>query len=637
MRWLLLKDLQILRRSPLLVALLVVYPIVIALLIGFALSRGPAEAARRLPQPGAAGGERDRPRRPDDRRRRSTRASCSSAIEPIRVHTRAEAIDKVKSGRRARRADHPGRRHAEARRRASQPRAGRGDLQRRGPGQGALRGPGRSPRAWRRPTRRSPDTFKNVAAQRPQPAARRRAASICSASTLDILGLQQGQDDPRRDDRARCPTGRRTASRSSRSPQFARLAIDNLDLSDPVLPLDRQPGPGQADVVLKGKRVPLDAFAVAVAVTVSLMFVTLLLAAGMLALEREENAFVRLVRGLVSRTGLLVEKVVLAALCAVPGDAADAGRDRPVRDARLEPLPALAARAGGRRARRSAAMGVAIGGVTREVRAASLLAFVLSLPIAFLALVPVRLGVRGPLRRDPRDLGGCSRSSPRSTRWTPRSTARAATARAAAAPRDPDRGLRARSRGWRCGASPEPTTGARRARLSCTAMAFPATRLRRLRKTGVLRDLVRETELAVAPPRLPDVRRARPRRPRADRGDAGDRPALDLRTRSRRPARPPRSASRPCCCSGSRPRRTRRAPAPTTTRASSSSPTRAIKDAHPDLVVITDVCLCEYTDHGHCGVVRDDGEVDNDARSSCSPAPRSRRPRPAPTSSRRAT
>jgi porphobilinogen synthase len=38
---------------------------------------------------------------------------------------------------------------------------------------------------------------------------------------------------------------------------------------------------------------------------------------------------------------------------------------------------------------------------------------------------------------------------------------------------------------------------------------------------------------------------------------------------------------------------------------------RALKEAHPDLVVITDVCLCEYTAHGHCGFVRD-GEVDND-------------------------
>jgi porphobilinogen synthase len=39
---------------------------------------------------------------------------------------------------------------------------------------------------------------------------------------------------------------------------------------------------------------------------------------------------------------------------------------------------------------------------------------------------------------------------------------------------------------------------------------------------------------------------------------------------------------------------------------------RALKRDLPDLVVITDVCLCEYTDHGHCGVIRD-GDVDNDA------------------------
>ncbi len=43
---------------------------------------------------------------------------------------------------------------------------------------------------------------------------------------------------------------------------------------------------------------------------------------------------------------------------------------------------------------------------------------------------------------------------------------------------------------------------------------------------------------------------------------------------------------------------------------------RAIKSEKPDVIVITDVCLCEYTDHGHCGVVRRTGEsftVDNDA------------------------
>ncbi len=39
---------------------------------------------------------------------------------------------------------------------------------------------------------------------------------------------------------------------------------------------------------------------------------------------------------------------------------------------------------------------------------------------------------------------------------------------------------------------------------------------------------------------------------------------------------------------------------------------RAIKEAHPELTVVTDVCLCGYTGHGHCGVVRGDGELDND-------------------------
>ncbi len=39
---------------------------------------------------------------------------------------------------------------------------------------------------------------------------------------------------------------------------------------------------------------------------------------------------------------------------------------------------------------------------------------------------------------------------------------------------------------------------------------------------------------------------------------------------------------------------------------------RALKEAQPELVVITDLCLCEYTDHGHCGVLDDDGSVRND-------------------------
>jgi ABC-2 type transport system permease protein len=107
----------------------------------------------------------------------------------------------------------------------------------------------------------------------------------------------------------------------------------------------------------------------------------------MLALEREEHAFGRLVRGLVSRTTLVAEKVILAALCAwVLAVLLVCGLGLFV-DIAWEKAPlwllvlALAATAFG-------AMGVAIGGLAREVRAASLLAFLLSLPIAFLALVP---------------------------------------------------------------------------------------------------------------------------------------------------------------------------------------------------------------------------------------------------------
>ena len=118
------------------------------------------------------------------------------------------------------------------------------------------------------------------------------------------------------------------------------------------------------------------------------MFITLLLAAGTLALEREENAFSRLVRGLVSTTGLLAEKAALAAACSVVVCLLMLAGPRPVRGPRLGPLPALARRAGGRRRSRSPRSGWRSAALTREVRAASLLAFMLCLPLAFLALVP---------------------------------------------------------------------------------------------------------------------------------------------------------------------------------------------------------------------------------------------------------
>jgi ABC-2 type transport system permease protein len=117
------------------------------------------------------------------------------------------------------------------------------------------------------------------------------------------------------------------------------------------------------------------------------MFITLLLAAGLLAVEREENAFTRLVRGLVSQTALLAGKAGLAALCSTGvcllmlaglGLFVDLDWGR-------FPLWLVAVAAG---ALAFAALGLAIGALTREVRAASLLAFMLALPLAFLALVP---------------------------------------------------------------------------------------------------------------------------------------------------------------------------------------------------------------------------------------------------------
>jgi ABC-2 type transport system permease protein len=157
---------------------------------------------------------------------------------------------------------------------------------------------------------------------------------------------------------------------------FATLAIDNLGVSNDVLRSVGTPVKVK-QTIIGGKRTPLDTFAAAVAVTVSLMFLTLLLASGLLALEREENAF-----------ALLVEKISLAALGSVAVTLlmllALGGFFIELDWARF-PLWLLALVGG---AVAFAALGVAIGGLAREVRAASLLAFLLSLPVAFLALVP---------------------------------------------------------------------------------------------------------------------------------------------------------------------------------------------------------------------------------------------------------
>src|ERR1700729_1095679 len=97
MRWLLVKDLQILKRSPLLVGLLVVYPIVIALMIGFALSSPPGKPKVALYDAVPPG--QTKLRLGNQEISISMYANeLSQSMEPIKVGSREEAIAKVKNG-----------------------------------------------------------------------------------------------------------------------------------------------------------------------------------------------------------------------------------------------------------------------------------------------------------------------------------------------------------------------------------------------------------------------------------------------------------------------------------------------------------------------------------------------------------
>src|SRR5437016_3798850 len=142
-------------------------------------------------------------------------------------------------------------------------------------------------------------------------------------------------------------------------------------------------------------------------------------------------------------------------------------------------------------------------------------------------------------------------------------------------------------------------------------MAFPATRMRRLRRTGLLRGMVRETELTPAHLVQPlfvelvtDSRTPIEAMPGVDRlsishavEDASAAQDLGI------PA---------VLLFGIPSHKDDQASGAYDEEGVVQLATRAIKEALPELVVITDVCLCEYTSHGHCGVVRPDGHVDND-------------------------
>ncbi|HZB06486.1 MAG TPA: porphobilinogen synthase [Thermoleophilaceae bacterium] len=141
-------------------------------------------------------------------------------------------------------------------------------------------------------------------------------------------------------------------------------------------------------------------------------------------------------------------------------------------------------------------------------------------------------------------------------------------------------------------------------------MPFPATRLRRLRKTGVMRELVRETTLTPADLVLPIFVQLGEDRTPVEAMPGVERMSISHAVEEAGEAH---SLGIPAVLLFG-------VPAEKDEQGSGAFDdegvvqlaVRAIKDAHPDLLVITDVCLCAYTSHGHCGVVLDDGTVDND-------------------------
>jgi porphobilinogen synthase len=139
--------------------------------------------------------------------------------------------------------------------------------------------------------------------------------------------------------------------------------------------------------------------------------------------------------------------------------------------------------------------------------------------------------------------------------------------------------------------------------------AFPATRLRRLRRTGALRDLVRETSLSVddlvmplfvAPEALPNERLPGMARHTVESVVQECEELLRLGVKSvilfGLPDGKDEEGSGAWIDDG------------VVQRA-----LRALRSRFPELLLMTDVCLCEYTSHGHCGVVDASGAVDNDA------------------------
>src|SRR5215217_1120640 len=141
-------------------------------------------------------------------------------------------------------------------------------------------------------------------------------------------------------------------------------------------------------------------------------------------------------------------------------------------------------------------------------------------------------------------------------------------------------------------------------------MSFPATRLRRLRRIEPLRDLVRETDLTAEHLVQPLFITAG----EGVREPIDSMPGMERLSISEAVAEVTEIAA-----TGVRAVILFGIPASKDEVGSEAyddegvvqMAVRALKEAHPEVIVITDVCLCEYTSHGHCGIVRG-GEIDND-------------------------
>jgi ABC-2 family transporter protein len=377
MRALLVKDVLILRRSRLLVGVLVVYPIAIALLIGLAISRAPAKPKVAIVDetpPGQTVSVGNR-RVPVD----AYAEQVFSQVAPVRVDTRARAVKKIEAGEVLAAVVIPANVAA---------RLGSGLKQAQ---LEVLYNGNALEQSIVHAQIESALAHANVGfSEEIQRAAAQAIGALLSGRNLGVLGAPEliglGRIASKLHAIAqRLPPGedRKTLEEIG---QFASFASHNLGLAKNVLSTIGQPIQIKTTLI-SGRRTPLNTFAVVVAVSVSLMFVCVLLAAGGVALEREEHTLARLVRGLASRTTVLTEKALLAAACSfalalalLAGIGAFVSLDW----SRVGLwLAALALGALG-----FAALGVAIGALAREVRAASLLAFLLSLPLALLALVP---------------------------------------------------------------------------------------------------------------------------------------------------------------------------------------------------------------------------------------------------------